>query len=189
MTGGRPATVVVLNGAPRTGKSSIAEAVQRQLGGTWLNLGVDVMRRATPPDAQPGIGLRPGEPIDHVTRALWSAFWDSVAAHARLGLNVVADVGVHDSAVAVDAARRLADVPVLLVGVRCPAPVVLERRRSSGGEYAVDPCIVDRWERAVHGPIGYDLELDTSASTPEECAAAIAARLAERPAQPGTFLA
>jgi chloramphenicol 3-O phosphotransferase len=33
--------IVVLNGAPRSGKSSIASAIQNTLDGVWLNLGVD----------------------------------------------------------------------------------------------------------------------------------------------------
>lgn len=41
--------MVVLNGAPRSGKSSIARAVQEQLPGVWMNLGTDLFIEATPP--------------------------------------------------------------------------------------------------------------------------------------------
>ena len=54
-----PGQIVVLNGAPRSGKSSIAAAVQDAFDGVWVNLGVDVARAMTPPRFQPGIGLRP----------------------------------------------------------------------------------------------------------------------------------
>jgi chloramphenicol 3-O-phosphotransferase len=37
--------VVILNGAPRSGKSSIVAAIQRTFDGPWMNLGVDVFVR------------------------------------------------------------------------------------------------------------------------------------------------
>jgi chloramphenicol 3-O phosphotransferase len=173
--------IVVLNGTPRAGKSSIAAALQETLAGAWVNLGVDVSRRTTPPAAQPGIGLRPGEP-GHPAAALapllWSALWESIAAHERLGLNVVSDVGLHDASAAADGARRLAGLPVLFVGVRCPVDVAIERRAENPGAYTSERAMVERWERAVHR-WQYDLEVDTSTATPAECAAAIASRLAD----------
>jgi chloramphenicol 3-O-phosphotransferase len=53
--------IVILNGTPRSGKSSIVAAIQERLDGVWMNVGIDVARAMTPPRAQPGIGLRPGE--------------------------------------------------------------------------------------------------------------------------------
>ena len=39
--------VVILNGAPRSGKSSIVEALQRRPDRVWFNLGVDVVMKMT----------------------------------------------------------------------------------------------------------------------------------------------
>ncbi len=144
----------------------------------------------TPPNLQPGVGLRPGEP-DHPVAAevplLYAALWESVAAHARLGLNVVVDVGLYDTAVAADAARRLDGIPVLFVGVHCDVATIMQRRRSAGtDEYAVGatgqpvPEPVVRWQHAVHAQWTYDVEVDSSALTPEQCAAAIRVRLDDR---------
>ena len=52
--------IVILNGAPRSGKSTLAAEMQATLDGPWVNLGVDGAMAATPPRYQPGIGLRPG---------------------------------------------------------------------------------------------------------------------------------
>ncbi len=150
-----------------------------------MNLGVDVARRMTPGSAQPGIGLRPGEP-DHAAAplvpTLWAALWESIAAHERLGLNVAVDVGLHDDGVAADGARRLDGLPVLFVGVRCPADVVIARRREHDGEpYATERAVVERWEREVHGRRAYDVEVDTSVSSPAACTLAIGERLAAGP--------
>jgi chloramphenicol 3-O-phosphotransferase len=56
-----PGRVVVLNGPPRSGKSSIADVIQETFDGPWLNLGVDVFSQfVTPPRLRPGMGLHPG---------------------------------------------------------------------------------------------------------------------------------
>jgi len=189
--------IVVLNGAPRSGKSSIAAVIQDTFDGPWLNLGVDVFSQfVTPPSLRPGIGLRPGggerPDIEALIPALYGAFYDSVAAHSRHGLNVVVDVGHHDAyakplAVLPDAARRLSGLPALLVGVRCPLHVIMARRNTGqpgregryrtsgpGGEI---PEPVRRWQHEVHRPGIYDLEIDTSAVTPETAASLVRDRL------------
>jgi chloramphenicol 3-O phosphotransferase len=185
-----PGQIVVLNGAPRSGKSSIAAAIQETFDGLWVNLGVDVARSMTPARFQPGIGLRPGEP-DHpaalVVPALYAALYESIAAHADEGVNVVTDVGHHDVAILRDCARRLAGRRAALVGVRCPIEVVMERRNASApGSYATGapddpPAPVRRWQEDVHVPGLYDLDVDTSVSSPEDCADAIRRLLAEMP--------
>ena len=189
--------IVILNGPPRAGKSSIARAIQEIFDGPWMQLGVDVVKeRMTPPRYQPGIGLRPGEP-DHPVAPLvptfYAALYESIAVHSRLGLNVVADVGHHDKDVLADCARRLSGLPALFAGVRCPLDVILERRRATWGAGAAGtargpvPPPVLAWQRDVHIPGIYDLEVDTSLLTPEECAEAIRARLAD--GRPATALA
>ena len=190
-----PGQIVILNGAPRSGKSSIVSAIQETFAGPWMNLGVDVfVRHVTPPRYRPGLALRPGEeahPVAPLVAALYAALYDSIAAHSRAGLNVVVDVGHHDAAILRDCARRLADLSVLLVGVRCPIEVVMQRRNAGQagreGEYATGspadpvPAPVARWQRDVHVPGIYDLEVDTSLLGPDECAAAIRRRLADGP--------
>jgi chloramphenicol 3-O phosphotransferase len=186
-----PGQIVILNGAPRSGKSSIAAAIQETFPGVWVNIGVDVARAMTPPGLQPGVGLRPGasdHPAAAAVPALYAALWESVAAHARLGLNVVVDVGLYEIEIATDAARRLAELPVLFVGVRCDVETIIERRRAGGGHaYAVAepgepvPQPVLRWQHDVHDSWTYDIDVDTSTQTPQQCAVAIKRRLEEQP--------
>lgn len=92
--------IIVLNGAPRSGKTSIARAIQESFDGVWINLGVDVYELATPQRYRPGIGLRPGgerPDLESVVPGFYAALYEAIAAHSRLGLNVVADVGHHDA--------------------------------------------------------------------------------------------
>lgn len=191
-----PGWVVILNGAPRSGKSSIVAAMQEQSEAPWMNLGVDVhARHVTPPRFQPGIGLRPGNErpdlADLVPR-FYAALYDSIAAHSRQGLDVVVDVGHHQpdaasSGVLNDCVRRLAGLPVLLVGVRCPIDEIMRRRHAGQpgreGQYAVGsagepvPAPVLRWQREAHIPGIYDLEVDTCVLSATQCAQLIAERL------------
>jgi chloramphenicol 3-O phosphotransferase len=189
--------IVVLNGAPRSGKSSIAEAIQERLPGLWMNIGVDVARRMTPPRLQPGVGLRPGEaahPVAQFVPLLYAGLYESVAAYSRLGLSVAVDVGHYDVEILTDAARRLAGLPVLFVGVKCPVEVIMARRRASeSGRYvtadadeAIPPPVL-RWQTEVHAQWSYDLEVDTSSRTAEECAELIRQRLDASP-YPDAFI-
>jgi len=59
----------------------------------------------------------------------YSAMYEWIAAHSRLGLNVVIDVGHHDRyaiarGILPDCARRLQGLPVLFVGLRCPLEII-----------------------------------------------------------------
>lgn len=195
--------IIILNGAPRSGKSSIVAAIQETFAGAWMNLGVDVYAgHVTPPGLRPSIGLRPGgerPDLEIWIPMLYAALYESIAAHSRLGLNVAADLGHHDAhaaptAILADCARRLAGLPVLFVGVRCPIETILERRRASDpatylaaapGEPV--PAPVRRWQEAVHIPGIYDLEVDTSALSPTQCAQAIATRLRAGHSGPSAF--
>jgi chloramphenicol 3-O phosphotransferase len=185
-----PGQIVILNGTPRSGKSSIVAVIQDTFDGAWMNLGVDRYMQLTPARYLPGIGLRPGgerQDLEPLVQVFYAALYQSIAAHSRLGLNVVVDVGHHDAyaiprGILPDCARRLRGLPVLFVGVRCPIEIIMERRRSTGWEVAGSagspvPEPVLRWQREVHIPGIYDLEVDTSALSPAECAEAIRQRL------------
>ncbi|MBN3924266.1 hypothetical protein [Nostoc sp. NMS4] len=186
--------IIILNGVPRSGKSSIVAVIQETFDGLWMNLGVDRFMQMTPARYLPGIGLRPGgerQDIEPLVPILYSAMYESIAAHSRLGVNVVVDVGHHDAyaierGILVDSARRLQGLPVLFVGVHCPIEIVMERRQNTGwnvGSIANSPMPhpVQLWQREVHIPGIYDLEVDTSLLSPGACAEVIRQRLADSP--------
>jgi chloramphenicol 3-O phosphotransferase len=203
--------VVILNGAPRSGKSSIVAAMRDRVPGMWMNLGNDVVvRHVLPASLQPGIGLRPGDErpdLRALLPSLRAALWDSVSAHAHHGFDVVADVTLHgdhgsidDTAVRAslasssgwaDVADRLVGLSIVVVGVRCPLDEIMARR-DAGDDDRPDsylrssddgevPEPVRRWQVAIHDPGRYDVEVDTSRMTPAQCADAIAKRLAQGP--------
>lgn len=170
-----------------------------------MNLGVDVFARGvTPKRYQPGVGLRPGSgsgfgggrpDLEPLLPILYAAMYESIAAHSRLGLNVVSECGHHGAInpdILPNCARRLNGLPVLFVGVRCPIEEIMKRRNQAGRKrgYVVGPDNepipppVVLWQEEVHKPGIYDLEVDTSILSPEECVERIRERLANGP--PGT---
>lgn len=187
--------IIILNGAPRSGKSSIVAVIQDTFDGVWMNLGVDRYMQTMPARYLPGIGLRPGgerRDLEPLVALLYHALYESIAAHSRLGLNVVVDVGHHDAyaslhGVLAECAQILSGLPVLFVGVHCPIEVIMERRRATGwntAEVSTDvfaPLPVFLWQQEVHTPGVYDLEIDTSVLSPEACAAIIRQRLKHGP--------
>ena len=185
--------IVILNGTPRSGKSSIAAVIQDTFEGVWMNLGVDRFMAMTPERYRPGIGLRPGgerPDLEPLIVVLYRALYEAIATHSRLGLNVVADIGHHDvysvpRGILPHCARQLSGLSVLCVGVRCPIEVIMERRLATWGVGLADdgsvPPPVRRWQEAVHVPGIYDLEVDTSVLSSEACADLIRQRLEHGP--------
>jgi chloramphenicol 3-O phosphotransferase len=190
--------IVILNGVPRSGKSSIARALVARDGG-WINLGVDAAMAATPAELLPGIGLRPGgerPDLEPAVQRLYAGLFAQIAGEAHAGRDVVVDVGLHESysrplGILDEAMRQFHGLPVLFVGVRCPIEVIMARRNADpqGGYYAAGDGIpepVRRWQHAVHAGKVYDLELDTSELSPQQCVERIAQALAA-PAGPSAF--
>lgn len=179
--------IIILNGAPRSGKSSIARVIMDTFDGLWINLGVDGFKQFTSQHWSPGIGLRPGGEIvaiESVVPVLYAALYESIAAHSRLGVNVVTDVGHHDAystprGILFDCARRLKDLPVVFVGVRCPVEIIVERRQKTWDPNRGLDEHIRLWQREVHIPGVYDIEVDTSLLSPEECAGKIRHHLEE----------
>lgn len=184
--------VVILNGAPRSGKTSVASALVA-IGG-WVNHGVDAVMEHTPLELLPGVGLRPGgerPDLEPQLPGLFEAMYATVAALAREGMNVAVDVGHHDDyseplGIRSFVGEWLAGLPVFWVGVRCPIDEILERRAAADPKVYAQatengvPGPVLRWQEAVHARGGYDLEIDTSIITPDLAAARILDCLSKR---------
>jgi chloramphenicol 3-O-phosphotransferase len=145
---------------PSTGATSSAYALFschfRDPGVTYAYTGA-----ATPERFQPGIGLRPGAErpdLEPLVEILYPAMYEAIAAHSRLGVNVVADTTHHDHYsqplnILANCARIVSGLPVLFVGVQCPIEAVMQRRLQTWGSgYNDDGSIPDpilRWQQAV----------------------------------------
>lgn len=169
-----PGTIILLNGASSSGKTTLARALQQALAEPYLDAGLDRFLWMLP-------GRYLKQPLwdDVLGRAteagatghrLIPAMHRAIAALSRAGMGVVADHVLVVPAWVADCAAVLADLPAWLIGVRCPLPVLEERERSRGdrtlGQSAAQ-------HELVHAHGVYDFEVDTSLLGPAACAEAI----------------
>ena len=191
-----PATCIVLNGTSGAGKSSIASALQVLWPGPLQVTGIDTFLASqsrkffamdgryvdgfswipTTVDGQHAFDIVPGRiGLGMITAS--HAYW---AACAQAGLDqVIDDVWLVPQQQA-GLRRALATANVLWVGVRCPLPVAEQREKDRGDR----PVGNARGQHAlVHSFRRYDVEVDTSLASPQECAHAIIAELQARQAR------
>jgi chloramphenicol 3-O phosphotransferase len=171
----KPGAIVILNGAPRSGKSSLARALQEQDDGVWMTLGVDAWMAASPPKLHPGLGLRPGgerPDLEWFVEASSLALYGAARAASEQGLSVAMDLGHHDSytrplRLAQRGREALQGLPYLVVGVRCSLEEVMRRRVATGWTTSLEPTEpVRRWQEEVHHGMDYDLVIDTQSTPP-----------------------
>jgi chloramphenicol 3-O phosphotransferase len=98
----------------------------------------------------------------------------AIAALSRAGNHVIADHVLVEPAWLRECIHVFGELPAFFVGVRCPLDVLeqreKERRNRTWGQAKAQFGVVH-----AHGT--YDLEVDTSISSPEECARQIKARI------------
>lgn len=181
----QPGHVIILNGTSSAGKSTLAKALQSCLAEPYLHLGIDTVifalprRYLYPPDwhevfryhwpadgSVEGLEIEAG-PYGH---RLISGLHHAVAALSRTGQHVIVDHVLLERAWADECAALLAELPALFVGVLCPLEVVEQRERERQ-DRTLGQARAQYHKVHRHGR--YDLTVDTSQATAEECAALI----------------
>jgi len=172
-----PVEVIVLNGGSSSGKSSLARCLQSLLPNPWLTLAGDDLLEAMPPAmfaSEDGIVLAPDGQIvvGPGFRTLEAAWSQGVAAMARAGAGIILDVVLLQGAVAQSRWKRVFDgLAVLWVGVRCD-PLVAAAREAARGDRMLGMALLQAHK--VHQGMVYDMQVDTTHSSTEDCARQIA---------------
>jgi chloramphenicol 3-O phosphotransferase len=172
--------VIVLNGTSSAGKTSLARALQDHLDDVWLLLGVDTFITALPwrlTGTADGHTINADGSIDlgpawRAERARWRI---AVAELARLGSNIVLDEVFTEGAI--DQARwrdALDGLDVTWIRVGCDVDVAESRERARGDR---DLGMARHQAATVHVGVDYDIEVDTTSTTPGEVADALAAQI------------
>jgi chloramphenicol 3-O phosphotransferase len=176
------ARIVLLNGVSSVGKGSVARALQKIADRPMLHVQMDVFMEMMPPgtfgdpqgytfettdqDGKPVTAVTSGPLLETTMRGMRFA----VAAMADAGNDLIVDEVMWDPAVLTDYRTRLAPYDFHVIGLRAPLEVIEQRERQRGDR----DLGLARWQYdKVHGGMTYDLELDTSAATPDELAARI----------------
>lgn len=177
--------IIILNGTSSAGKSSTAKALQKIANGYFLNVAFDAFLQMFPHqlwDSPDGISFQqhdgadgPSVTVDLGPVALkaLSGMRAAVGALARQDNQLIVDdvmISPHDQQ---DYHKFLDGLEYRFVGLFAPLNVLEERERQRGDRLLG----LARWQYdRVHRGVRYDLEIDTSLNSPEDCARAIAAK-------------
>jgi len=171
--------VIILNGVGSVGKSSTAKALQAITSKPFLHVAMDafldmlpekmlshpdgLMFEAAQDGGKPIIAIRTGPILESAMRGMRHA----VAAMAGQGNNLIVDEVMIEARVAREYRALLRSFDLHLVGLFAPLDM-LEARERARGDREVG---LARWQYGrVHRDIAYDLEVDTAAAAPAECA-------------------
>lgn len=169
--------IIFLNGTSSSGKSSIAEELLQVLDTWYFHLSIDAFASMCPGDRV----MELDEPeLNAFLRRMRAGFHRSVAAMAQAGNDVVVDHLFSEPWRLQDCLEVLEGLDVVLVGVHCPLEE-LERREQARGDRT--PGMAAKQFQVVHQHGLYDFEVDTSTSSPRECAEAIKEFLGRAPAK------
>ncbi len=182
-----PGRVIILNGGSSTGKTSLVKALQDAfLPEPYLALGIDVFWMAMPDkeldldrvdpqyytwvkeykDDEPYLRIVPGPILDQ----MMSARYKAIAAYLKDGLNVVADDVVWKRLWLEESLKALEGLDAFFVGVFCDERVIAHREILRGDRRT-------GWGRGsqlyAHKDAIYDITIDTSLQSSQECAAKI----------------
>ncbi len=164
--------VILLNGPSSAGKTTLARELQEQLHATRglcsLTLAIDhILRAATGAHESVLAGLaQTGLP-------LIETFHAGIAAAAKAGAWIIVDHVIgEDPGWVEDLFGRLEGVPVLSVQVTCETGE-LRRRESRRTDRSPDWPHAERQSRFIHIPLPEQTMVDTTRTSPEDCAACI----------------
>ncbi|MFE0425289.1 chloramphenicol phosphotransferase CPT family protein [Streptomyces sp. NPDC058953] len=169
--------VVFLNGTSSSGKTSLARELASRLAEPCFHMPVDTFH------AMRSAPELPPDELAAVLERTWRGYHRAVAGMAAAGNTVVVDHVLSEPWRLRDCLDLFRPQDVVLVGVHCPLPELERRERSRGDR---PPGLAARQFDRVHARGEYDVEVDTSRSTPAECAAVVADYLPRR-ATPTAF--
>ena len=195
--------VVLLNGASSAGKTTLARELQRLWPATLQHIALDQFRdgmagqyrgmnsQAGEPGAR-GLNVVPAQTPDGVVtelrfgdvgRAMLKAMRRAAAAFAASGVDVVLDDLLLERDFLRDYIEVLDGFRVTFVGVRCDLATLNRREAVRPGRF---PGTAAAHFAQLHQHCVYDLEVDTAASRPRECANRVLAAVA-KPGHPTAF--
>lgn len=178
----RPVQIVILNGSGSAGKSSTARALQEICARPFLHVAMDAFLDMLPEamfghadgmifealeaDGKPSVAIRTGPVMEAAMRGMRQA----IAAMAGQGNQLIVDDVILDPADEADYRALLSRFEVRFVGLFAPLEALEARERARGDrQIGLAHWQYDR----VHQGRAYDLEIDTSATTPAQNAVLI----------------
>ena len=161
------ATIILLNGISSAGKTSISTVLQRAMNEPYLQVSIDSFEDMLPSRNQESGAFA----WENLFPKLLAGFHRSIAALAGTGVNLIVDhVMVYREGWAstlADCVTVLEPFPVYFVGVRCSLEEAKRREQARGDRFV---GTAERQFPRVHRHNLYDMEVDTTYTSPEVCA-------------------
>ena len=167
--------MIFLNGTTSSGKTSIASELIEILDPPHFTLTVDTISRMR---SQRRTLDMDRASVSALLRLTTLGYHRAAAGLAQGGNNVIVDHVLSERWRLLDCLQQFEGLDVLLVGVRCSLAEVERRERKRGLRVL---GLASEQYRRVHQHAMYDVEVDTEANTPTQCAEQIKA-YADKPA-------
>jgi len=171
------ATVIVLNGASSSGKTTVARAFQELAPRLFLNFSIDSILYALPLSAQERIA-RSEDIADLRIRELVRAFYACVGKLLDLGHDLVIDHAVTARYHAELLVAAAGAHEVLIASVDCPEQTLRQREAARGDRRL---GMASQQQRGIHLWLDHDIQIDTSRMAPEESARVVVEALTGGP--------
>ena len=117
-----------------------------------------------------------GESAPQIFRKTMLGYYRSLRAFLSAGHNVLADTGFYTPELLSQCISELKDETVWLIGVHCSMEE-LERREKARGDREIG--LAREQQATVHNSVIYDIEVDPSILSIEECALTIKSKMKE----------
>jgi chloramphenicol 3-O phosphotransferase len=173
-----PVTIILLNGISSSGKSSISAILQQTTEAPYLQVSIDAFENMLPERYREGGAFAWATLFPKMLRG----FHRSIAALASVGNNLIVDhVMVYREGWAstlADCATILEPFQVYFVGVHCSLEEAKRREQLRGDRFI---GTAERQFPRVHRHRLYDIEVDTTATSPQACADQIQAFILNHP--------
>ena len=170
--------VILLNGTSSSGKTTLAKALQEKLAEPFMYVSLDGFFHLYPERFLNPTSQQAADLITALIPAVISGMHRSVAALAQAGNNVLVDHVLQEDKWLSECVEAWAGVEVLFVGVKCPLEIT-EKREKKRGDRTIGTAR-NQYER-VHAHDCYDVEVDTSVLSVEECVARILELMKNKP--------
>lgn len=169
--------VILLNGTSSSGKTTIANALQEKLLEPYVYISIDnffsMYLEKFPENEQEDAAALAGLIPDVI-----SGFHRSVASLAHSGNNILVDHVLQEKEWLQECIKSWKGLEVIFVGVKCPLEVV-EQREKERGDREIGTA---RYQfRRVHVHNLYDIEVDTSILSADECVTSIVELINHKP--------
>ena len=176
-------TIIFLNGTSSSGKTTLIKVLQTQLQEPYLDMGIDRFIWMLPKryldrplwDDVLGKALQSGS----VGLVLFSGMHHAIASAAQCGNNIVADHVFVEKTWVEECANLFSEMNAYLIGLHCPLEILeqreLNRKNRTLGQARAQFDIIHKYTTT------YDLQVDTSLLTAEQCAQQIIERLKTPP--------